>query len=52
VAVKTLRDDKIPINRAEFMREAEVMTNLDHHCIVKLISECLLRQQYTSRDRY
>ncbi|KAK6619535.1 hypothetical protein RUM43_012292 [Polyplax serrata] len=37
VAVKTLHNEHLPINRCEFIREAKVMTSLNHHCVVKLI---------------
>ncbi|KAL0268767.1 UNVERIFIED_CONTAM: hypothetical protein PYX00_010583 [Menopon gallinae] len=38
VAVKTLRNEHLPVSRCEFLREAEVMTSLNHHCVVKLIA--------------
>uniref|UniRef100_A0A6B2EKM1 Tyrosine-protein kinase n=1 Tax=Phlebotomus kandelakii TaxID=1109342 RepID=A0A6B2EKM1_9DIPT len=37
VAVKTLHDERCRKNREEFLREANVMIQLRHHCIVKLI---------------
>lgn len=37
VAVKTLHPDHMTTNRQEFLKEAEVMMSLNHHCIVKLI---------------
>ncbi|KAK0083927.1 hypothetical protein PV325_007928 [Microctonus aethiopoides] len=37
VAIKTLRDSHNNVTREEFLREARLMTNLNHHCIVKLI---------------
>lgn len=37
VAIKTLREDYIPTNREEFLREARLMMALNHHCIVKII---------------
>lgn len=39
VAVKTLHNEHLPVSRCEFLREAEVMTSLNHHCVVKLIGE-------------
>ncbi|XP_034945799.1 tyrosine-protein kinase Shark [Chelonus insularis] len=37
VAIKTLRDSHNNVTREEFLREAQLMMNLNHHCIVKLI---------------
>ncbi|KAG8042704.1 hypothetical protein G9C98_005339 [Cotesia typhae] len=37
VAIKTLRDSHNNVTREEFLREARLMMNLNHHCIVKLI---------------
>ncbi|XP_055703901.1 tyrosine-protein kinase Shark isoform X2 [Phlebotomus papatasi] len=37
VAIKTLHDERCRKNREEFLREANVMIQLRHHCIVKLI---------------
>lgn len=37
VAIKTLHNEHLPVNRCEFIREAKVMTSLNHHCVVKLI---------------
>ncbi|KAH1023327.1 hypothetical protein HUJ04_012553 [Dendroctonus ponderosae] len=41
VAIKTLRNEQMENNKENFRREAEVMTNLNHHCIVKLLGICL-----------
>ncbi|XP_071442937.1 tyrosine-protein kinase Shark isoform X2 [Hetaerina americana] len=37
VAVKTLHHEHVASNREEFLREAVVMMDLNHHCVVKLI---------------
>lgn len=37
VAVKTIRNEDIEANTTAFLREAQVMMNLRHHCIVRLI---------------
>lgn len=37
MAIKTLKDDYIPTNREEFLREARLMMALNHHCIVRII---------------
>lgn len=37
VAIKMLHREQIEANRDSFMREAQVMMNLNHHCVVKLI---------------
>lgn len=41
VAIKTLRDEQLDNSRDTFIREAEVMINLNHHCIVKLLGICI-----------
>lgn len=41
MAIKTLRNEQLENNKENFRREAEVMTNLNHHCIVKLLGICL-----------
>uniref|UniRef100_A0A8D8PSK7 Tyrosine-protein kinase n=1 Tax=Cacopsylla melanoneura TaxID=428564 RepID=A0A8D8PSK7_9HEMI len=38
VAVKTLRSEYMYTNKEEFLREAKIMMELRHHCIVKLIN--------------
>ena len=40
VAVKKLKPNAIGHNQQEFMREASVMSDLDHRCIVKFIGIC------------
>ena len=40
MAIKTLRDDQMESNRAEFLREASVMMKLAHPCIVQLLALC------------
>lgn len=37
VAIKTLHQEHVETNRDEFLREARVMMNLNHHCVVRLI---------------
>ncbi|KAF5281211.1 hypothetical protein FQR65_LT14826 [Abscondita terminalis] len=37
VAVKTIRNEDIEANKTAFLREAEVMMKLKHHCVVRLI---------------
>nr|CAI5828820.1 unnamed protein product [Callosobruchus analis] len=37
VAIKTLHPEQMQSSKGEFLREAEVMMKLDHHCVVKLI---------------
>ncbi|XP_049955937.1 tyrosine-protein kinase Shark isoform X2 [Schistocerca serialis cubense] len=37
VAIKTLHQEHVEKNRDEFLREARVMMNLNHHCVVRLI---------------
>nr|CAH7742179.1 unnamed protein product [Callosobruchus chinensis] len=37
VAIKTLHPEQMQSSKGEFLREAEVMMRLDHHCVVKLI---------------
>ena len=39
VAVKTLHDDN-KVNKKNFLKEAEVMMNLNHLYIVKLVGVC------------
>ncbi|CAB4029667.1 Tyrosine- kinase HTK16, partial [Paramuricea clavata] len=41
VALKTLHPDKITQGEQEFLREAQVMSGLNHPCIVKLLGVCL-----------
>ena len=42
VAIKTLREEhSTQEKRAGFVREVEMMLNLDHVCIVKLLGVCL-----------
>jgi len=40
VAIKTLRDGQMESNREEFLREARVMMELEHPCIVQLVALC------------
>ena len=40
VAIKTLNADHMNQGKDEFLREAKVMMNLHHPCIVKLIGIC------------
>ena len=40
VAVKKLKPNAIGHNQQEFMREASVLSDLDHRCIVKFIGIC------------
>jgi tyrosine-protein kinase len=37
VAIKTLHEEHVEANRDEFLREAKVMIELNHHCVVRLI---------------
>ena len=37
MAIKTLHQEHVDANREEFLREARVMMDLCHHCVVKLI---------------
>lgn len=37
VAIKTLHKEHSETNKSQFLLEANVMTKLNHHCIVKLI---------------
>lgn len=37
VAIKTLQETHSEATKQEFLREARLMTSLDHHCVVKLI---------------
>lgn len=37
VAIKTLHDERYKENRVSFLREASVMIQLRHHCIVQMI---------------
>lgn len=39
VAIKTLHKEHSETNKSQFLLEANVMTKLNHHCIVKLIGE-------------
>ncbi|KAJ7324070.1 hypothetical protein OS493_030243 [Desmophyllum pertusum] len=41
VALKTLHPEKIAHGEQEFLREARIMSGLDHPCIVRLIGVCL-----------
>ncbi|XP_066920050.1 tyrosine-protein kinase HTK16-like [Clytia hemisphaerica] len=41
VALKTLHKDKLLQGEKEFLREARVMSQLDHPCIVRLLGVCL-----------
>ena len=41
VAVKTLHKDAMVHGQKEFLREADIMRGLDHHCIVKLLGVVL-----------
>lgn len=41
VAVKTLRADAVGAGTAEFMREAEVMSSLEHDYVTRLLGVCL-----------
>jgi len=41
VALKTLHEDKLTQGEQEFLREARVMSNLNHPCIVRLLGVCL-----------
>lgn len=41
VAMKTLHPEKIAHGEQEFLREARIMSGLDHPCIVRLIGVCL-----------
>lgn len=41
VALKTLHQDKLQQGEKEFLREARVMSQLDHPCIVRLLGVCL-----------
>lgn len=41
VALKTLHPEKIAHGEQEFLREARIMSGLDHPCIVQLIGVCL-----------
>lgn len=40
VAIKTLRNEQLESMRENFLREATVMFNLKHHCIVRVIGVC------------
>ncbi|PSN45883.1 Tyrosine-protein kinase HTK16 [Blattella germanica] len=37
VAIKTLHQEHVAANRDEFLQEAKVMIDLNHHCVVQLI---------------
>lgn len=37
VAIKTLHSQHVDTNKDEFLREARVMMDLNHQCIVRLI---------------
>ncbi|CAG9759921.1 unnamed protein product [Ceutorhynchus assimilis] len=41
VAIKTLRNEQLESSRENFRKEAKVMINLNHHCIVKLLGICI-----------
>lgn len=41
VALKTLHQDKLQQGEKEFLREARVMSQLNHPCIVRLLGVCL-----------
>lgn len=41
VAMKTLHNDKLQQGEQEFLREARVMSQLNHSCIVRLLGVCI-----------
>lgn len=40
VAIKTLRNEQVDMNKGSFLSEAHIMLKLNHHCIVKLLGLC------------
>ncbi|KAL3289653.1 hypothetical protein HHI36_023062 [Cryptolaemus montrouzieri] len=40
VAIKTLRNEQVEMNKTAFLSEAHIMLKLNHHCIVKLLGLC------------